>query len=56
MTGTASQIEWAEQIGSRVDDEFHRVANAFRCAASLQARNAPARRSATGCRAIDKAE
>ena len=36
MTGTASQIEWAEQIRPRVDAEFHRVANAFRSTASLQ--------------------
>ena len=36
MTGTASQIEWAEQIRPRVEAEFHRVANAFRAAASHQ--------------------
>jgi len=36
VTGTASQIEWAEQIRPRVEAEFHRVANAFRSAASHQ--------------------
>lgn len=36
MTGTASQIEWAEQIRPRVDAEFARVAAAFRSAASKQ--------------------
>lgn len=36
MTGTASQIEWAEQIRPRVDAEFQRVASAFRVAASNQ--------------------
>jgi hypothetical protein len=36
MTGTASQIEWAEQIRPRVGDEFDRVARAFRMAASHQ--------------------
>ena len=36
MTGTASQIEWAEQIRPRVDAEFQRVAGAFRVAASHQ--------------------
>lgn len=36
MTGTASQIEWAEQIKPRVDAEFQRVAGAFRVAASKQ--------------------
>jgi hypothetical protein len=30
MTGTASQIEWAEQIRPRVEAEFHRVAGALR--------------------------
>lgn len=33
MTGTASQIEWAEQIKPRVDAEFDRVAKAFQAAA-----------------------
>jgi cell division FtsZ-interacting protein ZapD len=36
MIGTASQIEWAAQIRSRVDAEFDRVANAFRSTASRQ--------------------
>jgi len=30
MTGTASQIELAEQIRPRVEAEFHRVAGALR--------------------------
>jgi hypothetical protein len=30
MTGTASQIEWAEQIRPRVAQEFDRVSNAFK--------------------------
>ena len=29
MTGTSSQIEWAEQIKRQVNDEFDRVAAAF---------------------------
>ena len=37
MTGTASQIEWAEQIRPRVNAEFDRVAKAFQAAASNQA-------------------
>lgn len=36
MTGTQSQIEWAEQIRPRVDAEFMRVATAFRFTAELQ--------------------
>ena len=36
MTGTASQIQWAEQIRPRVDAEFNRVASAFQSAASRQ--------------------
>ena len=36
MTGTASQIEWAEQIRPRVDAEFHRVAKAFQTIADRQ--------------------
>jgi hypothetical protein len=36
MTGTAGQIEWAEQIRPRVDNEFQRVASAFRSAALRQ--------------------
>lgn len=30
LTGTPSQIEWAEQIVPRVEQEFDRVASAFR--------------------------
>jgi len=37
MTGTQSQLEWAELIKPRVDAEFHRVANAFRTVAGQQA-------------------
>jgi len=37
MTGTASQIEWAERIKPRVQAEFDRVANAFQEAAHKQA-------------------
>jgi hypothetical protein len=37
MTGTASQIEWAEQIRPQVNAEFDRVAGAFQAAASNQA-------------------
>ena len=36
MTGTASQIQWAEQIRPLVDAEFQRVATAFRLAAATQ--------------------
>jgi hypothetical protein len=36
MTGTPSQIEWAEQIKPRVNAEFDRVANAFRVVAADQ--------------------
>ena len=36
MTGTPSQIEWAEQIRPRVDAEFERVATAFRFTADHQ--------------------
>jgi hypothetical protein len=36
MTGTASQIEWAEQIRPRVAQEFDRVANAFKEVARKQ--------------------
>ena len=36
MTGTASQIEWAEQIRPRVQAEFERVAAAFETAARSQ--------------------
>ena len=40
MTGTASQIEWAGQIRLRVDDEFQRVACAFRSQAAHQTETA----------------
>ena len=36
MTGTASQVEWAEQIRLRVSQEFDRVADAFRIQAGKQ--------------------
>jgi hypothetical protein len=36
MTGTASQIEWAEQIRPRVNAEFDRVAKAFQAVADRQ--------------------
>ncbi|MBK5295139.1 MAG: hypothetical protein JJE04_26115 [Acidobacteriia bacterium] len=36
MTGTASQIEWAEQIKPRVNAEFDRVAKAFTAVAGKQ--------------------
>jgi len=36
MTGTANQIEWAEQIKRRVNDEFDRVARSFRSVAQRQ--------------------
>lgn len=36
MTGTASQIEWAERIKPRVDAEFTRVARAFEASAVNQ--------------------
>jgi hypothetical protein len=36
MTGTPSQIEFAEQIKPRVNAEFDRVAKAFRAVASNQ--------------------
>ena len=36
MTGTPSQIEWAEQIKPRVNAEFDRVARAFQGAARNQ--------------------
>jgi hypothetical protein len=37
LTGTASQIEWAEQIRVNVAREFDRVANAFAALAGRQA-------------------
>ena len=36
LTGTPSQIEWAEQIRPRVDAEFDRVEKAFRRVAANQ--------------------
>jgi hypothetical protein len=36
MTGTQSQIEWAEQIKPRVGEEFDRVAKAFITVAQSQ--------------------
>jgi hypothetical protein len=45
MTGTASQIEWAEQIRPRVAQEFDRVANAFKEVALKQT---PQHRADTG--------
>jgi hypothetical protein len=37
LTGTPSQIEWAERIKGRVSGEFDRVTNAFEAAAGKQA-------------------
>ncbi len=37
MTGTPSQIEWAELIKPRVSAEFDRVSKALKAAASKQA-------------------
>jgi hypothetical protein len=42
MTGTASQVEWADQIRLNVNREFDRVANAFHCQAARQAGQAQA--------------
>ncbi len=36
MTGTASQVEWAERIRRQVNDDFDRVASAFRSVAAKQ--------------------
>lgn len=36
LTGTESQIEWAERIRHKVANEFDRVANAFRAVAVHQ--------------------
>jgi Chaperonin 10 Kd subunit len=36
MTGTESQVEWAERIRLRVSQEFDRVADAFRIQAGKQ--------------------
>jgi hypothetical protein len=38
MTGTPSQIEWAEQIKRQVNADFDRVANAFRRSADRQSK------------------
>ena len=45
LTGTASQIEWAEQIRPRVAQEFERVANALK---KVAIRQAPVNRAETG--------
>ena len=37
MTGTVAQVEWAEQIKTRVSAEFDRVAKAFTAACRNQA-------------------
>jgi predicted ABC-class ATPase len=42
MTGTPSQIEWAEQIKPRVNAEFDRVAKAFAAVAGNQGEQARA--------------
>jgi hypothetical protein len=42
MTGTASQIEWAEQIRPRVNAEFDRVSKAFLAVAEAQSEQARA--------------
>ncbi len=47
MTGTPSQIEWAEQIKPRVGEEFDRVARAFSDVAQHQKPEARARTEAT---------
>ena len=36
MSGTPSQVEWAERIRRQVNDEFDRVAASFRSVASKQ--------------------
>jgi len=36
MTGTASQVEWAQRIKRQVNDEFDRVAASFRLIANRQ--------------------
>ena len=36
MTGTPNQVEWAERIKRQVNDEFDRVARAFRSVAGNQ--------------------
>ncbi len=42
MTGTPSQIEWADRIKPQVDAEFGRVAEAFRVVALRQGPGAKA--------------
>jgi hypothetical protein len=37
LTGTPSQVEWAEQIRPRVAQEFDRVAKVFRAQMAIQA-------------------
>jgi hypothetical protein len=37
LTGTANQVEWAERIKRQMNNEFDRVAAAFRTVASKQA-------------------
>ena len=44
LLGTASQIEWAKSIRTRVNDEFDRVAKSFR---SIAQRQEPRKRSDT---------
>ena len=44
MTGSPSQVEWAERIHRQVSDEFERVAAAFR---SVAARQSPEKRART---------
>lgn len=44
MSGTPSQVEWAERIKLQVDGEFGRVASAFRAVAARQSK---ARRAGT---------
>ena len=36
MSGTANQVEWAQRIRCRVNDEFDRVTRAFRFVAAKQ--------------------
>lgn len=38
MTGTPSQVEWAERIKRQVNAEFDRVANAFKESADRQSK------------------
>ena len=42
MSGTASQVEWAERIRRQVNGEFDRVAASFRSIACKQADDKPA--------------